>query len=105
MYISNLLWYVSCDQAVLEAKQINSLTHRSVIQQFGQNCIKTSELSKKLSIILKSAYDSRQQSDYDETVDFDLEQAQKLLTSAQYFIEQIEIYLSKSVFQNTDESS
>lgn len=86
MYISNLLWYVSCDQAVLEAKQINSLTHRSVIQQFGQNCIKTSELSKKLSIILKSAYD------------FDLEQAQKLLTSAQYFIEQIEAYLSEVAF-------
>ncbi len=92
-------------QAVLESKQINPLTHRGLIQQFGQNFIKTGELSKELSIILKSAYDLRQLSDYDETVDFDLEQAQKLLTSAQYFIEQIEIYLSKSVFQNTDESS
>jgi len=76
-----------------------------LIQQFGQNFIKTGELSKELSITLKSAYDLRQLSDYDETVDFDLEQAQKLLTSAQYFIEQIEGYLSEVAFQNTDESS
>jgi len=92
-------------QAVLESKQINPLTHRGLIQQFGQNFIKTGELSKELSIILKSAYDLRQLSDYDETVDFDLDQAQKLLASAQYFTEQIEVYLSKFVFQNTDESS
>jgi uncharacterized protein (UPF0332 family) len=92
-------------QAVLESKQINPLTHCGLIQQFSQNFIKTGELSEELSIILKSAYDLRQLSDYDETVDFDLEQAQKLLTSAQYFTEQIEIDLSKSVFQNTDESS
>ncbi len=32
-------------QAVLESKQINPLTHRGLIQQFGQNFIKTGELS------------------------------------------------------------
>jgi hypothetical protein len=36
---------------------------------------------------------------------FDCEQAHKLLTSAQYFIEQIEAYLFKIAFQNTDKSS
>ena len=76
-----------------------------MIQQFGQNFITTGELSKEVSIILKSAYDLRQLSDYDETVDFDFEQAHKLLTSAQYFIGQIEVYLSKIAFQNTDKSS
>ncbi|OPF19140.1 hypothetical protein B1L04_07110 [Microcystis aeruginosa KW] len=50
---------------VLESKEINPYTHRGLIQQFAQNLLKTNELSRKLSVILKITYDLRQLSDYD----------------------------------------
>ncbi len=81
-------------QAVLESKAINPHTHRGLMQQFGQNFIKTNELPKELSVILKRTYDLRQLSDYDETISLTFDECQKVLNDAQFFLERISLYLS-----------
>jgi uncharacterized protein (UPF0332 family) len=81
-------------QAILESKGINPYTHRGLIQQFGQNFIKTNELPRELSVILKRTYDLRQLSDYDEIMNLTLEEAQNVCNDAQFFIESITSYLA-----------
>ena len=47
-------------QALLVTKNINARTHRGLIQKFGQQFIKTGELSQKLSRTLSETFDLRQ---------------------------------------------
>ena len=81
-------------QAVLELKGINPYTHRGLIQQFGQHFIKTNELPKTLSVILKRTYDLRQLSDYDEMISLTSEECQNIFNDAQFFLNKITSYLS-----------
>lgn len=80
-------------QAVLESKEISCYTHRGLIQQFGQNFIKTKELPRELSVILKRTYDLRQLSDYDEMISLTFEECQNIVNDTQFFLDNIILYL------------
>lgn len=73
-------------QALLVTKNINARTHRGLIQKFGQQFIKTGELSQKLSRTLSETFDLRQLSDYDETIPITQQQAEKTLENTKTFI-------------------
>jgi uncharacterized protein (UPF0332 family) len=83
-------------QAFLTAKNLSSKTHRGSIQLFSQHFIKTSELPIDLARALSDAYDLRQLSDYEETVQLTQSQAETILTSAQAFVAQAEAYCNSS---------
>ena len=57
-----------------------------MIQQFGQQFIKTGELPQNLSRTLSETLNLRQLSDYDETVLITQQQAGKTLENAKLFI-------------------
>ena len=57
-----------------------------MIQKFGQQFIKTGELSQKLSRTLSETFDLRQLSDYDETIPITQQQAEKTLENTKTFI-------------------
>ena len=80
-------------QALLVAKNINTRTHRGLIQQFGQQFIKTGELSKKLSRILSDTFDLRKLSDYDETISITQQQAERTLEHTKIFISEATTWL------------
>ncbi len=80
-------------QALLVAKKINTRTHRGLIQQFGQQFIKTGELSQKLSKTLSDTFDLRKLSDYDETIHITKQQAEKTLENTKIFINEATIWL------------
>ncbi len=83
-------------QALLAAKNINTRTHRGLIQQFGQNFIKTGELSPELSRILSDTFDLRQLSDYDETITINQRQAETTLKNTKMFIGEAVNWLEKN---------
>lgn len=73
-------------QALLVTQNINPRTHRGLLQQFGQNLIKTGELSQELSRILSDTFDLRHLSDYDETITITQKQAETTLENTKMFI-------------------
>jgi uncharacterized protein (UPF0332 family) len=75
-------------QALLTLKNINTKTHKGIIQMFGQHFIKTNELSIDLARSLSDAYDLRRLSDYEETVLLTTEQSETILNGARSFISQ-----------------
>ena len=85
-------------QALLTAKKINTRTHRGLIQQFGQNFIKTGELSQKSSIILSDTFDLRKLSDYDETIQITQQQAEKTIENTRIFIVEAFTWLENKQF-------
>ncbi len=86
-------------QALLAAKNINARTHRGLIQQFGQQFIKTGELSQKLSRTLSETFDLRQLSDYDETIPITQQQAVKTLENVKLFISDATNWLENNQIQ------
>lgn len=85
-------------QALLCAKNINTRTHKGLIQQFGQNFIKTEELSRKSSIILSDTFDLRKLSDYDETIQITQKQAEKTVENTKIFISEALTWLKNKQF-------
>lgn len=75
-------------QALLSLKDLNTKTHKGIIQMFGQHFIKTGIFSIELARALGDAYDMRRLSDYEETIFLSAEQAGVVLNSARSFIEQ-----------------
>jgi uncharacterized protein (UPF0332 family) len=68
--------------------------HSGAIALFDQLFVKTGELPKDLSKAIHRAFDLRQMGDYRELINFDQEQSDEVLHSADQFIEIVEIYLS-----------
>jgi uncharacterized protein (UPF0332 family) len=83
-------------QAFLTTKNLSSKTHRGSIQLFSQHFIKTGELPIDFARALSDAYDLRQLSDYEETVQLTQTQADTILTSAQAFVAQAEAYCNSN---------
>ena len=94
---SRLAYYTI--QALLAAKNVNTRTHRGLIQQFGQQFIKTGELSQNLSRTLSETFDLRQLSDYDETIPITQQQAGKTLENAKLFISEATKWLENNQIQ------
>jgi uncharacterized protein (UPF0332 family) len=75
-------------QALLTLKDLNTKTHKGIIQMFGQHFIKTEIFPVELARALGDAYDMRRLSDYEETIVLSAEQSEIVLNSARSFIEQ-----------------
>ena len=82
-------------QALLSLKDLNTRTHKGIIQMFGQHFIKTNLFPVELARALSDAYDMRRLSDYEETVFLSSEQSEIVLNSARSFIEQAVQYCEK----------
>lgn len=76
-------------QAWLAFKQIESRTHRGVIQLFNQHFIKTGELPRDFARSLSEAYALRQLSDYDDD-EVTHDQAESTLELARSFVDRAE---------------
>ena len=72
-------------QALLALKGVISRTHKGILQQFSYHFIKTQILPSELAKYLKTVFDLRQLSDYDETCEIDMEQCQIILQQARSF--------------------
>jgi uncharacterized protein (UPF0332 family) len=75
-------------QALLTLKDLNTKTHKGIIQMFGQHFIKTEIFPVELARALGDAYDMRRLSDYEETIVLSAEQSEIVLNSARSFIDQ-----------------
>ena len=82
-------------QALLSLKDLNTKTHKGIIQMFGQHFIKTGIFPIELARALSDAYDMRRLSDYEETIFLSSEQSEIILNSARSFIEQAVQYCEK----------
>ena len=82
-------------QALLSLKDLNTKTHKGIIQMFGQHFIKTGIFPIELARALSDAYDMRRLSDYEETIFISSEQSEIILNSARSFIEQAVQYCEK----------
>ncbi len=69
-------------QALLSLKNLNTKTHKGIIQMLGQHFIKTEIFPIELARALSDAYDMRRLSDYEETIFLSAEQAEIVLNSA-----------------------
>jgi uncharacterized protein (UPF0332 family) len=73
-------------QALLSLKDLNTKTHKGIIQMFGQHFIKTEIFPVELARALSDAYDMRRLSDSEETIFLSAEQSEIVLNSARSFI-------------------
>jgi uncharacterized protein (UPF0332 family) len=80
-------------QAVLDAKNIASRTHKGIIQQFGQHFVQSGEFSREMARDLKETYDLRHISDYEADVVITQEQAERVMAVSLEFVDRIRIYL------------
>jgi uncharacterized protein (UPF0332 family) len=82
-------------QALLSLKDLNTKTHKGIIQMFGQHFIKTKIFPIELARALSDAYDLRRLSDYEESIFLSAQQAEIVLNSARSFIRQAIQYCEK----------
>lgn len=82
-------------QALLDAKQIASRTHRGMIQQFGQHFVQSGDFSKDTARKLKETHDLRHMSDYEADAIIDQEAAQKAIAAAIDFVAEVHAYFTK----------
>lgn len=80
-------------QALLNARQIASRTHKGMIQQFSQHFIKSGIFPTDMAEQLSSNFDLRHLSDYEENAVLDRAQAEKALAASIEFVDRIRIYL------------
>lgn len=71
----------------------DSKKHSGVVAYFRSQYIKTGILDKELSRIIGRLLDSREQGDYNLTVEFDLQDATELFSYAKKFVNEIDQYL------------
>ena len=76
-------------QALLDARQIASRTHRGMLKQFGQHFVQSGEFSKETARALKEIYDLRQLSDYEADAVIDKSSADRALTVSDEFVKKV----------------
>jgi len=94
---ANRLYY-SCFYAVIAlfAKEdISARTHNGVRAEFFKMFIKTGRLDKEFSQIYSNLMGIRQENDYADFVEFDIEEIQPLVTQAERLINAIEALIKE----------
>lgn len=71
--------------------------HSGVISNFQRNYIKTEIFDKTMSNIIKSAFDMRTDSDYEDFYVISKEDVSRQVEEAEYFINNIEKYLNSRI--------
>jgi len=82
-------------QAVLNQHRLSAKSHSGTINIFGQEIVEKGKVPKELGRILNKAHALRQKSDYDASADFEMEDVEKLVEEAKYFVEQIRQIISQ----------
>jgi uncharacterized protein (UPF0332 family) len=83
-------------QALLNAREIASRTHRGMIQQFSQHFIKSGIFPMDMAEKLSTNFDLRHLSDYEENAVISREQAERALAASIEFVDRVRTYLSES---------
>lgn len=81
-------------KAVLLSKEINVSSHDAVKSLFGLHLIKSGEVEKEYSIILREEQDDRLLADYDVNFSPERDRVLKRLKEAKEFIHRMDLYLS-----------
>ena len=85
--------YYSCYhsvKALLLKNDIKASTHNGVRTEFFKHYIKTGILDKKISILYSDLMNKRQESDYDDFLEFDKDDVIPLIEEVKAFLNQIE---------------
>lgn len=84
-------------RAVLALDGQDYKKHSGVISNFQKEYIKTGIFDKEMSRIIKSAFDMRTESDYEDFYIVEKEDVIKQVEEADYFLNNIEKYLIKKI--------
>ena len=82
-------------RAVLALKMTDYKKHSGVIIGFRKDFIKTGIFDKKMSAIIKNAFDLRSETDYEDFYIIPKEDVTAQVEEAEYFINNIENYLAR----------
>ena len=82
-------------RAVLALEHYDSKRHSGVISVFRQRYIKTGLLPATLSSIIGSAFDIRNESDYEDFIEISIAQALRQIENAKLFLEAVEKYIER----------
>jgi uncharacterized protein (UPF0332 family) len=85
------MFYATLALSVLKEREISK--HSGLIAFFDQEYVKTEVFPKELSKALHLAFDQRQSNDYGEIGLIDQNEAQRAITEAKAFVEQIADYV------------
>lgn len=85
-------------RAVLLTQNIKTDTHSGIHAKFAEHFVKTGIFDRKYSKYLKYAFELRSIGDYSVFLPIDLEVAQDLLRTAQYFCGTLKEYLQKNEY-------
>ena len=80
-------------RAILALEHFDSKKHSGVISAFRQRYIKTGVFDVSLSLIIGSAFEIRNESDYEDFVEISESQAMQQIENAKVFLEAVETYL------------
>ncbi|MGQ9631228.1 MAG: HEPN domain-containing protein [bacterium] len=87
-------------EGVLLTKDLAFSKHSAIIGAFGRDFVKPKILPQKLRDYLADAFDLRQLGDYGAPGIISKDKAQQLIEHAKEFIETVEAYLKKVMFNN-----
>jgi uncharacterized protein (UPF0332 family) len=87
------MYYVT--QALLLSEGLDTSTHKGVIRLLGLHFVTAGKLEPNVAVLLKRAYDSRQNSDYDSDMTEDETMAKSAIENAQTYIAVVKMIMSK----------
>ncbi len=82
-------------EAIFLIKNIKVTSHKGIISQFGQQFVKTNEMTREIGRMLREAFEARQLGDYEIGIGISKEEAELRLENAKIFIRTLEEYLKK----------
>lgn len=78
-------------RAVLASRAIGTVTHKGLIQQFGDTLVRSGEVEREFGRILTDAHDDRQLADYNVmTGSFEKVDIERQIANARKFVERMQ---------------
>jgi len=87
------LFYIA--EALLLTKELAYSSHKGVITNFGREFVKSGLFDEKFHKVLRDAFKSRQDADYEPVVEFTREEVENYLILAKEFLEEAKKYLEE----------
>jgi uncharacterized protein (UPF0332 family) len=82
-------------EGALLAKGLSYSKHSGVIAGFWEHFVKAGILPQELHRLLHAGFTNRNIGDYDYHIDFPRDEAERMLTNADRFLEAVQTYLTK----------
>jgi len=83
-------------RAILLTKEIEPTSHEGLLTMFSLHFIKEGLIEDEFGKLLKRAKDEREEGDYEVTVSFSREEAEKRISEAESFADRIKRYLMEN---------